>query len=107
LSRVKHAHGPKFSQFLTELGLEIRKARDREGITQGELADRSGVSRSSIANIEGGRNSVSLSVVFALAAPLGVQVRDLIPMVRRQVLARTNEMPQLDATLEEFGAFDG
>ena len=66
------------------VGLRIRALRESRApneLTQKELADRTHgtLSRSSIANIERGRQGVSLEQLFTLAEALGVQARELIP----------------------------
>lgn len=65
--------------FYREFGLRLHNARKRAGITQGELAQKVGMGRTSICNIEGGRQHLSLHVLPALAEALGVEECDLIP----------------------------
>jgi transcriptional regulator with XRE-family HTH domain len=59
------------------LGVRLRELRAGRGLTQLRLAERSGISRPSIANVEAGRQNVSLRQLCALAAALGVTVEDL------------------------------
>jgi transcriptional regulator with XRE-family HTH domain len=59
------------------LGVRVRQLRAGRGLTQLRLAERSGISRPSIANVEAGRQNVSLRQLCALAAALGVRVEDL------------------------------
>lgn len=50
----------------------LRQLRMQAGLTQGEMAERSGVKRDAIARWEAGRREPSWSNVLALCAALGV-----------------------------------
>src|SRR5690242_113789 len=50
-----------------EFGRQLREARDDAGLTQGQLADAVGLSRTSITNIEAGTQPVALHMLFALS----------------------------------------
>ena len=60
------------------VGLRVRALRATHGLTQLGLARRSGISRPSVANVEAGRQNVSLHNLFALADALGVEVEELL-----------------------------
>jgi transcriptional regulator with XRE-family HTH domain len=60
------------------LGRRVRALRADRGLTQLRLAERSGISRPSIANVEAGRQNVSLRQLCGLAAALGVAVEELL-----------------------------
>jgi transcriptional regulator with XRE-family HTH domain len=60
------------------VGERVRELRADRGLTQLRLAERSGISRPSIANVEAGRQNVSLRQLCALASALGVEVGDLV-----------------------------
>jgi transcriptional regulator with XRE-family HTH domain len=62
-----------------ELGRRVRRWRERQSMTQDRLATAAGVSRSSVANIEAGRQATPLHVVLALAEVLQCELADLIP----------------------------
>lgn len=55
----------------------VRKYRVRRGLSQEELADKLGVSRQTIANIERGLNEPKVLLAVALAAVLGVAISEL------------------------------
>lgn len=61
------------------LGERLRQARQRRHMTQRQLADRVGLSRASIANIEVGRQKVLLHQVYNIAAALSVDLDALLP----------------------------
>lgn len=56
---------------------EIATYREREGLSQGELAEAVGVSRQTINAIERDRYDPSLNLAFKLAAYFNCQIEDL------------------------------
>jgi transcriptional regulator with XRE-family HTH domain len=60
------------------LGARVRTRRAQLGLTQHALAARSGFSRPSIANVEAGRQNVSLRQLCAVAVALEVDVALLV-----------------------------
>jgi transcriptional regulator with XRE-family HTH domain len=59
-------------------GLRLRAKRDMLGISQEELADRSGIHRTYVSQLERGLKSPSLSTLYALALALSIDVIDLV-----------------------------
>jgi transcriptional regulator with XRE-family HTH domain len=57
----------------------VRTARERIGMTQTELAGRLGLSRTSITNIERGRQVVLVHQLLALSVALEISAADLLP----------------------------
>ncbi len=66
-------------QIYREVGRALRKRRQAAKLTQGDLAGRVSLSRTSITNIEQGRQHVTLHVLYALADAVGVKPTDLLP----------------------------
>jgi DNA-binding XRE family transcriptional regulator len=62
-----------------EVGVAIRRARIDKGLSQPELADLVGLRRTSIVNIEGGRQRLPLTTLYDIADALGVQAVSLLP----------------------------
>lgn len=60
-----------------ELGKKVQRARRKAGLTQEELAERTGISRAYMGFIEQGRYSASLEVLEKLARALRVKLSDL------------------------------
>lgn len=75
VSVVAIPQGPFYEQF----GAKLAEARQRADITQEALSKAVGLSRTSIVNIEKGRQPVLLHVVAKMAATLGVAPAVLIP----------------------------
>ena len=65
--------GSKVEPIYLRLAAKIVDGRKWFGITQEELAKRCGISRPSLANIEAGRQRVSLHDVEALAKAMGTE----------------------------------
>jgi len=66
------------AQFRRRIGAEVRAARTRRSITQAVLADRLGLRRTSVTNIEAGEQGLTLETFVDLAAALGTDPRELL-----------------------------
>lgn len=64
--------------FYADLGRNIRDARVRTGSTQAQIGSRVAMTRSSIANIEAGRQRVPVHILSLIAAVLDVPADSLI-----------------------------
>lgn len=63
------------------LGRRVAARRKVLGITQGALADRSQVTRATVASIEAGRQRVTLDQLYALGSALELSdLADLVPL---------------------------
>jgi transcriptional regulator with XRE-family HTH domain len=84
-------------RFYEEVGRRLRRARTNAGLTQLQVAERVGLSRASIANIEAGRQQFPLHVLILLADALNVSGHELLPNQRVFV----NDPSRLEADLIE------
>lgn len=57
---------------------ELRRARERAALSQAELAERSGLSRTTIVSLESGRAGAQFATIRKLADVLGVKPADLM-----------------------------
>ena len=62
-----------------EVGARVRRARLHAGLSQGELASNAGLTRTSIVNVESGRQRVPLHRLFEIARVLQIAPQDLLP----------------------------
>jgi len=62
-----------------DVAARVRAERARKGISQEELAHRSGLSRMHIGSIERGTTACSINTLAQIAVALGVPVRELLP----------------------------
>jgi transcriptional regulator with XRE-family HTH domain len=60
------------------VGERVRALRTGRGLTQVRLAERAGISRPSLANVEAGRQNIGVRQLCSLAAALGVRVEELL-----------------------------
>ena len=64
---------PKFQQVLEQMGENIKLARKRRNLTTIQVAERAGIDRSTLYEIEKGSSSVSIGAYFNTLRVLGLQ----------------------------------
>ena len=69
-----------------EVGIRIRAAREQKGISQERLAASIGLSRTSLTNIEQGKQKFLLHTFIAIADTLGVSLGQLLPSASSDVI---------------------
>jgi transcriptional regulator with XRE-family HTH domain len=67
------------SYFYAEFGAKLKLAREKAGLTQKELAERVKLPRTSVTNIEHGRQRIALHQLVQLASALGTEPMELLP----------------------------
>lgn len=79
------------------LGRKIRDKRKDSGLTQSELADRISISRTSLTNVELGRQRLLVDQLYKMADVLETSPRDLLPGPEEIIsakVARDEPMPE-------------
>ncbi len=61
------------------IGAAIRKYREAAGISQSHLATAVGLLRTSIANLEAGRQRAPLHTLYPICIELGIEITDVLP----------------------------
>jgi transcriptional regulator with XRE-family HTH domain len=61
-----------------KVGARVRAARESGGLTQEQVAQRVGMQRSSIANLEAGRQDMNISRLALVAVAVNLNLADLI-----------------------------
>jgi DNA-binding XRE family transcriptional regulator len=64
-----------------KLGQQLRQRRELAKLTQAQLAERVTVLRTSITNIEAGRQKAPLHLIYELCAVLQVDIKDMLPLM--------------------------
>jgi len=77
--------------FRQAVAAEVKARRGQIGISQEELAFRTGVHRTFIAKLEVARTQPSLSVTFQLAEALAMAPEDLVKAVRLRIARSTSQ----------------
>jgi HTH-type transcriptional regulator, competence development regulator len=62
----------------TTFGARLREAREGQGLTQEQVAERSGVHATEVSRIEAGKRDPKVSTLLRLAAALGVPAGSLL-----------------------------
>lgn len=62
----------------TRLGLNVRRLREAQGWSQEDYADRAGIHRTYVSDIERGRRNPTITVVEKLAVPFGIVPGELL-----------------------------
>lgn len=68
-----------YAYIYEEFGNQLRNIRERLGMTQQQLADSSDFSRTSISNIESGKQRILLHQMYEFADILNVPSTELLP----------------------------
>lgn len=69
------------SEFKSEFGRRLRKARHAVGFTQGDLADKVGLCTASICYYERGRSIPNIELMSKMCSVLEVRFEDIVPLV--------------------------
>ena len=87
MKREKYALLPRLTKILRELGEDIKLARLRRKLTAEQVAERAGISRSTLWQIEKGLPNVSMGYYAQVLFVLGLE-KNLSNMVADDVLGR-------------------
>ena len=69
---------------MSGIGARVKDARKKAGLTQVELSKAAGMSRSYLADVEGGRYNPSVKKLVSIAAACGVDLNFLVGMLEIQ-----------------------
>ncbi len=94
---------------ISKLGEKLKILRKERGLNQGELADRAGINRSYLSNLENGHSSPTIDVLDKITQALGVSMAEVFPdgVIRSTMLQDEAEVTSdeeettPDLTLEE------
>jgi transcriptional regulator with XRE-family HTH domain len=70
---------------LVALGKTIRERRVALGMSQEELAERSGLHRTYISDVERGIRNLTIGALWFIAHGLGMQLREIITLIENRV----------------------
>ncbi len=87
-------------RYYRDLGARVRAARNAAGLNQDALAKTAGITRSSIANLEAGRQRIPVHVLARIAEAFGTTPAALLPI--RSISEQVDDYFNLDAPLAEL-----
>jgi transcriptional regulator with XRE-family HTH domain len=87
MKRTKYILLPRLTKILEELGEDIKLARLRRRLSAGQIAERAGISRSTLWQIEKGLPNVSMGYYAQVLFVLGLE-KNLSIMAADDVLGR-------------------
>ncbi len=70
------------------VGRNVKRIRQKKGLTQEEFADVSGFSQQYVSSLERGRRNPTIITLYELAMALGVSHMELVRPPRRRSLGR-------------------
>jgi transcriptional regulator with XRE-family HTH domain len=70
-------HKIRDEKLLKRFARNLKKARNARGLSQEDLADKSGLALSQIARIDSGRLNTSISTVYAILKALNAEANEL------------------------------
>ena len=77
------------------IGAALKHQRQQAALTQAQLAEAIGVLRTSITNMEAGRQRPPLHVLYALCLTLGVEVTEILPPTAAVLHSGTQQVATL------------
>lgn len=85
------------------LGEQIRRRRERRGLSQAQLAERVGISRTTVTMIEGGGQSMSVQQLLEIAAALRIDPGNILnELVQSVEPAQTEHPSEIETLLTEL-----
>jgi transcriptional regulator with XRE-family HTH domain len=64
-------------ELLIRFGLNLKRLREQQGLSQEELYYRANLSKNQIGNIERGEVNTTISTIFVIAKALKIEMKDL------------------------------
>jgi transcriptional regulator with XRE-family HTH domain len=89
------------SDLYQQIGKQIQELRRKKGITQSKLANTLAFNRTSITNIEKGRQKVLVHTLWDLADALGVPLNSLLPEQQSSPIENELRLPKNISKEEE------
>jgi transcriptional regulator with XRE-family HTH domain len=93
---------PDVARLYAVIGENVRSIRERAGLSRDDLAARVGISKTSIAQFEGGYQRLPLETIYLIAYALSVGIVALLPALEELVATGTPLLSKVanDETLD-------
>ena len=79
------------AELLAKIGRRIKRRREDAGLTQEQLALKSGVSRNMLSKLENGNYNITALKLWSIARTLDVNVGQLFPKVKKKAKSLSND----------------
>lgn len=89
---------PNQQRMMTQLGEQIKMARLRRNLSSEQIAERAGISRSTLVKIEKGDESVAIGMYFRVLIALNLK-DDILLLAKDDILGR--KLQDLNLTIKE------
>ncbi len=96
MMRSKQAFLPKQKRMFVQVGEQIRLARLRRRLSAQQVAERAGISRSTLSLIEKGSTSSTIATLFRILSVLGLE-EDFLAIAKDDELGRRLEDAKLSS----------
>lgn len=73
------------NELRSRLGRAVKRLRQHRGLTQQQLADKAGLHRTYLSDVERGARNLSLEVLFRLSASLETPISEIFKQVEADV----------------------
>ena len=77
-----------------EIGQRIKRQRENKNLSQEELAIKIGLTRTSITNLEAGRQNISLKTLLNISDALNIDARNFLPVRNTKIIMNINHNKQ-------------
>ena len=93
MARSAEVSPAEITAFYRTLGRSVRKAREKAKLTQSKLGEAIGLSRTSVTNLEKGRQHIPLHLLFAIGEAVGRDAGTLLPGAEEMRAINEFEVP--------------
>jgi transcriptional regulator with XRE-family HTH domain len=78
-------YSKEIEHLLSHIGSELKRKREQLGLSQEELAERSGLHRTYITDIEQGKRNITLKSLFQLTKALQIPLGELFSSIQKKI----------------------
>lgn len=91
----------RIASLCVDFGRRVQVARKKKGLSPSQLATLIGLARTSVANIESGRQRVPIHILWRLSDALGTPVSELVPEISKPNAGRFSEVVKRESKAKQ------
>ena len=92
----------EIDEFYVLVGKNIAKQRKILGLNQEEFGNRLGLSRTSVVNIEKGRQKASLHLIYAMLVIFDIEISKIFPLISQMKTRESLDMKMEKSIKDDF-----